>query len=137
MKIRNIAALALIVAMTLNLVSCGTILYPERKGQGSGRIDPAIAILDGVGLLLFLIPGVIAFAVDFNNDTIYLPGTQSGQAPDRNRVRAIKADQNIDAPYLERLIYDEVHIEVDLDDRHLVVHEVGSIRALKNVFASL
>ncbi len=52
---------------------CGTILYPERKGQPSGQIDWKIVALDGLGLLFFFIPGVIAFAVDFNNGTIYLP----------------------------------------------------------------
>lgn len=54
-------------------VGCGTILYPERKGQSAGRIDWGVAALDAVGLLFFLVPGVIAFAVDFNNGTIYLP----------------------------------------------------------------
>ena len=54
-------------------LSCGTILYPERKGQISGQLDPAIVILDAVGLLFGIVPGVIAFAVDFSNGTIYLP----------------------------------------------------------------
>jgi hypothetical protein len=58
------------------LSGCGTLLYPERKGQSGGRIDPSVAILDGIGLLLFLIPGLVAFAVDFSNGTIYLPGTK-------------------------------------------------------------
>lgn len=62
------------------LSACGTILYPERKGQIDGRIDPNVAILNGIGLLLFLVPGVIAFAVDFSNGTIYLPGTQTRRA---------------------------------------------------------
>lgn len=63
----------LVVLATLNLNACGTILYPERKGNVSGTIDPAIAVLDGLGLLVFFVPGVIAFAVDFTNGTIYLP----------------------------------------------------------------
>ena len=57
----------------LQVVGCGTIIYPERKGQKTGKIDTSIAILDGIGLLFFIIPGVIAFAVDFNNGSIYLP----------------------------------------------------------------
>lgn len=58
----------------LQLAACGLILYPEREGQTkSGRIDPTVAILDGVGCLFFLIPGLIAFAVDFHEGTIYLP----------------------------------------------------------------
>jgi len=60
--------------LIIELAGCGTILYPERKGQKDGRIDPGIAVLDGLGLLLFIIPGVIAFAVDFTTGAIYLPG---------------------------------------------------------------
>lgn len=48
-------------------------MYPERHDQGTGRIDPTVAILDGIGLLLFIIPGLVAFAVDFYTDAIYLP----------------------------------------------------------------
>lgn len=61
------------LGLVAQLTACGTILHPERKGQQSGNIDPAIALLDAAGLLLFFIPGIIAFAVDFNNGTIYLP----------------------------------------------------------------
>ncbi|MFP6896611.1 MAG: hypothetical protein VCA38_08425 [Roseibacillus sp.] len=64
----------LLVSLGIQILSCGTIMYPERRGQSAGKIDPGVAVLDGLGLLLFLIPGVIAFAVDFNNGTIYLPG---------------------------------------------------------------
>ena len=39
--------------------SCGTILYPERRGQPAGKIDVGVAVLDGIGLLVFLVPGVI------------------------------------------------------------------------------
>jgi hypothetical protein len=62
----------------VQLMGCGTILYPERKGQKSGKIDTGVAILDGIGVLFFVVPGVIAFAVDFYNGTIYLPGTLGG-----------------------------------------------------------
>ncbi len=61
---------------------CGTILHPERKGQPAGQIDWKIVALDGLGLLFFFIPGVIAFAVDFNNGTIYLPPEECAE---RNR----------------------------------------------------
>ncbi|WP_370335265.1 polyribonucleotide nucleotidyltransferase [Parvularcula marina] len=62
-------------AAALPLGACGSILYPERRGQQSGRIDAGVAVLDGIGLLLFLIPGIIAYAVDFHTGAIYLPGT--------------------------------------------------------------
>jgi hypothetical protein len=55
------------------LASCGTVLYPERRGQPAGRLDVGVMVLDGIGLLAFLVPGVIAFAVDFATGAIYLP----------------------------------------------------------------
>jgi len=58
--------------MFLN-TSCGTILYPERRNQKAGHLDPGVVVLDAVGLLFFLVPGVVAFAVDFTTGAIYLP----------------------------------------------------------------
>lgn len=52
---------------------CGTILYPERRGQPAGRLDWGVVALDGIGLILFFVPGVIAFAIDFATGAIYLP----------------------------------------------------------------
>jgi hypothetical protein len=76
-------ALLVAVVLLLQLVGCGTVIYPERRGQKAGRIDVGIAVLDGLGLLLFLIPGVIAFAVDFSTGAIYLPSGKSGHAQNR------------------------------------------------------
>ena len=75
--LNNTMLTAAMVGTILNVTSCGTWIHPERKGQQAGRIDPGIAILDGVGLLFFVIPGLIAFAVDFSNGTIYLPHERS------------------------------------------------------------
>jgi hypothetical protein len=61
------------VAGMLGMSGCGTFLYPERRGQPAGPLDWKIVLLDAVGLLFFLIPGVIAFAVDFATGAIYLP----------------------------------------------------------------
>ncbi|WP_145111833.1 polyribonucleotide nucleotidyltransferase [Gimesia panareensis] len=65
--------------LTCSLTGCGTILYPERRGQPSGPLDWKIVGLDSIGLLFFFIPGVIAFAVDFINGTIYLPTYEYGE----------------------------------------------------------
>jgi hypothetical protein len=69
-------AMCFFIAVTLlvQVFGCGTIIYPERRGQKSGRIDPGIAILDGIGLLFFIIPGLVAYAIDFTTGAIYLPG---------------------------------------------------------------
>jgi hypothetical protein len=78
---KGLIAGVLTASMSIYLASCGTILHPERRGQPPGRLDPGIVILDAVGLLLFFIPGIIAFAVDFSNGTIYLPPDQSAAPP--------------------------------------------------------
>lgn len=59
--------------LSAGLSGCGTFLYPERRGQPGGRIDWKVVALDGIGLLLFFVPGVIAFAVDIYSGAIYLP----------------------------------------------------------------
>jgi hypothetical protein len=57
-----------------SLTGCGTLLHSERSGRPhSNQIDWRIAALDGLGLLLFFVPGVVAFAVDFYTGAIYLP----------------------------------------------------------------
>lgn len=58
---------------TLILTGCGTVFHPERRGQCAGRLDWKIVALNALGLVLFVIPGIIAFAVDFHTGTIYLP----------------------------------------------------------------
>ena len=60
--------------MVLSFSGCGTILYPERSGQDKGgKLDVGIVLLDGIGLFFFIVPGVVAYAVDFTSGTIYLP----------------------------------------------------------------
>lgn len=70
---------------------CGTLMYPERRGQRGGHIDAGIAVLDGIGLFFFIIPGVIAYAVDFSNGTIYLPGTARSSLK-LNNIKQVKFD---------------------------------------------
>jgi hypothetical protein len=69
------------IGLAFFLASCGTVIYPERRGQPAGRLDIGVVALDGLGLLLFLVPGVIAFAVDFATGAIYLPPGYSLAAP--------------------------------------------------------
>ncbi|MBX2878861.1 MAG: hypothetical protein KTR32_02955 [Granulosicoccus sp.] len=64
---------SLVAVLLLSQAACGTLLYPERQGQTSGRLDPTVLILDTIGLFFFIVPGVVAFAVDFGTGTIYLP----------------------------------------------------------------
>ncbi len=78
-SLRRELALALLVALGVESSACGTLIYPERRGQRSGRIDPGVAVMDGIGLLLFIIPGMVAFAIDFSTGAIYLPSGRRGE----------------------------------------------------------
>src|SRR6267378_1233157 len=103
------------VALLLQSIACGTLLHPERKGQRDGRIDAGIAVLDAIGLLFFIIPGVIAFAVDFSNGTIYLPpAIVRVQGP--ITLRQVKFDpKHTDMATLEKIIERETGRKVKLD----------------------
>jgi hypothetical protein len=62
------------VGCTAGVAGCGTIFYPERVHQPhSNDLDWKVVAFDGLGLLLFFVPGVIAFVVDFATGAIYLP----------------------------------------------------------------
>jgi hypothetical protein len=90
--IRNpLRALSLVVLAMLLIqqFGCGTILYPERKGQQGGNIDAGVAVLDGIGLLIFIVPGVIAFAVDFATGAIYLPGGDHSSIP-KDSIKVVR-----------------------------------------------
>ena len=63
------------------VAGCGTIMHPERRyAPNDGHLDWGVVALDTLGLLLFFIPGVIAFAVDFTTGAIYLPPAGYGDA---------------------------------------------------------
>lgn len=123
-------ARVIIAALLLQSMACGTILHPERRGQRGGRIDPGIAILDGIGLLFFIIPGVIAFAVDFSNGTIYLPRTARREAAEL-RFDAKRATQRD----LEALLSSETGVSLRLDQPDLQVSELGSLAELRERLA--
>lgn len=76
MSRRRFMFLGVLGLAEMTVVGCGTVLHPERKGQPAGKMDWSVVALDGIGLLFFFVPGVIAFAVDFNNGTIYLPADE-------------------------------------------------------------
>jgi hypothetical protein len=73
---RPLKALSLILCASLALetAACGTLLHPERRGQTGGRVDTGVAVMNGLWCLVFIVPGVVAFIVDFSNGAIYEPG---------------------------------------------------------------
>ena len=106
------------------LVGCGTILYPERRGQSSmERLDADIVILDAIGLLFFLVPGVIAFAVDFATGTIYLPRGQKSKVSDLLGEPEIR-EEHLTArsiAEIERILGEATGLTIDLESQSVLV----------------
>ncbi|WP_425531232.1 hypothetical protein [Chromohalobacter sarecensis] len=119
-QVRRWMAALTIVATTTTLAGCGTVFYPERKGQPSGRVDPAVAIADGVGLLFYIIPGVIAYAIDFSNGTIYLPSRDTAQ------VDTLHFKDELDTQTLESVLAERTGESVPLDDELVRIERVAS-----------
>jgi hypothetical protein len=106
----------LTLGLAIFFTSCGTILYPERRGQPAGQFDPAIVVLDGIGLLLFFVPGVIAFVVDFATGAIYLPSEYSLADPGREMdLRVVHVDRADLTPHrLEGIVHEQTGKIVNL-----------------------
>lgn len=111
-KIGKTICVLICAVLIFQMAACGVILYPERKGQVSGRIDVDVALLDGIGLLFFLIPGIIAYAVDFSTGTIYLPGT-SRSSLDIKDIKEVKFDpKNNSIASIEEIIKNQTGYDV-------------------------
>lgn len=84
-----------LLVFSLLLSSCGTILKPYQINKvHSDRLDMSIVVLDALGLLFFIIPGVVAFTVDYINGTLYLAsGKYSLTKIDANEIYKILSEE--------------------------------------------
>jgi len=87
-----------------------------------------------IGLLFFIIPGVVAYAVDFSNGTIYLPPSHRS-AVDLEDLRQVRFDAKAGAAELERVIENETGWAVKLDQPGVQVFEVKSVEEMMARFA--
>lgn len=120
-----------VLAVTLftQLAACGTLFYPDRRGQIEGRIDPVVAALNAIGILFYVIPGLIAFGVDFATGAIYLPGGQTAQVDPQDLKQVVDAEGRIDQAGLKVLIEKQTGHNLPLDDPRLIQHS-GSLEQL-------
>lgn len=130
-------AIVVAIVFMLQVVGCGTIIYPERRGQTTGRIDVGIAVLDGLGLLLFIIPGVIAFAVDFSTGTIYLPHGKSraSKGLEDNHMTVVQVNpDDLNLAKLDEIILEHTGEKVDLySDTVLIYPAAEDVRVDKQL----
>lgn len=134
-KLVHASQIFICIVLVVQLTGCGTLMYPERKGQKSGKIDAGVAVLDGIGLLLFIIPGIIAFAIDFNNGTIYLPGT-SRASVDLENIKEVKFDpKHSTMAGIERMIQEQTGHSIKFDQPNMEIVKLKSIDDMKVQFA--
>ena len=134
---RQFLSAIVIATVILQSTACGLLLYPEREGQTGGRIDPGVAVLDAAGLLLFIVPGLIAFGVDFVTGTIYLPGTeQANRSP--GVVREVKlAGAVLNEPQIEQIVAARTGHRIDISAPETRIIALGSEDELRTSLNTL
>lgn len=126
---KTLATFALTAVFTVQVASCGWILYPERRnnaGKG-GEIDPAVAVMDGLLLLLVIVPGVVAFAVDVATGAIYLSGGKRAAIDLKTEDGAGKMQAAIDLEQIEHVLKEANGTDVDLHARDVVMIRTGNL----------
>jgi len=119
----------LAAALLTQLTACGTLFFPDRRGQIEGRIDPVVAGLNAIGILFYVLPGLIAFGIDFATGAIYLPAGQTAQVDPQDLKQVVDADGNIDPAKLKALIEVQTGHSLPLDDPRLIRHS-GNVEQL-------
>lgn len=128
-KYRLIAG-ALAISLLSQLAACGTLFYPDRRGQIEGKIDPVIAAMDAIGILFYVLPGLIAFAIDFTTGAIYMPNGKYAMDPQQLHD-AVGADGQIDNSKLKAIILRETGQSLPLDHPSLR-QQRGNLQQLAN-----
>ncbi|KMN11036.1 hypothetical protein [Pseudomonas helleri] len=118
-----------VATLLTQLTACGSIFFPDRRGQIDGKIDPVVVVLDGIGLLFYVIPGLIAFGVDFATGAIYLPPGKTAQIAPEKLQEAIGADSKVDNSKLQAILESELGRSFPLNDPRLIQHK-GSTQQL-------
>ena len=137
-NLSNTLRILVCAIFTMQLMGCGTLMYPERRGQRGGSLDAGVAVLDGVGLLFGIIPGVIAFAVDFSNGTIYLPERTRIGFLDFKNIKEVKFDpKHTDFAKLEGIIKGQTGCEVKLTQGTLRLTQLKSLKEMREQFAKV
>ncbi len=111
----------LAASLLTQLSACGTLFFPDRRGQIEGRVDPVVVALDAIGILFYVIPGLIALGIDFATGAIYLPNGQYSMAPETLK-QAVDAEGRVDTAKLKALIEAHTGQRLPLDDPRLIQH---------------
>ena len=138
MKTRRIMIAGLAAGTASLLSSCGTIIYPDRVNQKKrGDLDFIVVGMDAVGLLFFLIPGLIAFAVDFGTGAIYFPeGHKNGQR-ENTIFDKIDSQAKLDQGEIERIVGKKTGVEIDLGGKDVLAMRLDDIGGFDTAYTRL
>ena len=132
MRLKALASILLSTTLVTQLAACGTVFYPERRGQISGEIDPGVAILNGIGLLFYVIPGLVAFAVDFATGAIYFPDARYSLAPER-LSEALDDQGAVDPLKLKAILHRDLGVDLPMEQAVQVQYPRSQQLALLNL----
>ena len=107
-------------ALLTQLAACGTLFYPERRGQIDGKLDPVVFALDAVGLLLYIVPGLIALGIDFTTGAIYLPGGERYTVTPERLHEALDERGQVNRQRLRGIIREASGQDLPLDHPQLI-----------------
>lgn len=124
-------AVLLTLSLSSQLISCGYLIHPERRGQKTmTNLDWPIVGLDAIGLIFFIIPGVIAFAIDFTSGTIYLPANGKSFPDSVDAIKKLEGSKKINLEKSEltkekiaQVIKSNTAIEVDLNSPQMQIYK--------------
>ena len=91
-----------------------------------------MAVLDAIGLLFYVIPGLIAFGVDFATGAIYFEPGKTAQVDPAKLHEAIGADGKVDNAKLQTIIQKETGRSLPLDDPRMIQFK-GSVQQLASL----
>ena len=130
---RRFLKLSSATALSAMANGCGTVLYPERMGQRRGGFDDVdwtVAGLNGIGLVFFLVPGTIAFAIDFYNGTLFYPSpTHYGDATTPSELKQVSLpEENPSLETVEHAVAEETGRPVKLKSGTFLSRRLKSIK---------
>jgi hypothetical protein len=135
---KKILNIFILTSFLVQISACGWILHPERRGQNGGRIDAGIAVLDGVCLLFFIIPGIIAYAVDFSTGCIYLPGGRSSSISDADEIKVVHVNPaELNEKTIKKIVIRETGISGTIDLNRAKVWALNGIEDVPVKFAEM
>lgn len=114
------------------LAACGTLIYPERKGQMGDKLDLGVVALDALGLLLWFVPGVVAFGVDLATGALYLPSGSVAHLSKDELQQVTLPDGQLDGEALKNwLVAKEYVTAEDLDGQTYMTQAYQTPDSLK------